>query len=54
MADVMAGQAGWGPLDYSSWEADRTRYILAIQSGMMGDYAPMRDRIEEALGTEHL
>lgn len=52
VADVMAGQAGRGPLDYSSWEADRTRYILAIQAGMMGDYAPMRDKVEEALGRD--
>ncbi|WP_269500099.1 Fic/DOC family protein [Castellaniella sp. S9] len=50
MADVMAGQAGWGPLDYSSWEADRTGYIHAIQSGMAEDYAPMCAKVGEALG----
>ncbi len=49
MADVMAGQAGWGPLDYSAWEANKPRYIHAIQSGLAGDYAPMRDRVEEVL-----
>uniref|UniRef100_UPI0033423511 Fic/DOC family protein n=1 Tax=Castellaniella defragrans TaxID=75697 RepID=UPI0033423511 len=50
MADVMAGQAGWGPLDYSAWEAERPQYIHAIQSGLSGDYAPMRGKVEEALG----
>ncbi|MER1969095.1 Fic family protein [Castellaniella sp. GW247-6E4] len=52
MADVMAQQAGWGPLDYSTWEADRPRYIAAIQSGLGGDYAWMRDKVEEALGRQ--
>lgn len=49
LADVMASQAGVGPLDYGAWESDRNRYILAIQAGMSGDYAPMCDRVERVL-----
>ncbi|TAN29503.1 MAG: cell filamentation protein Fic [Castellaniella sp.] len=41
LADVMASQAGMGPLDYGAWEMNRARYILAIQAGMTGNYTPM-------------
>jgi cell filamentation protein len=50
LADVMAVQAGQGPLDYSAWEADRQRYIQAIQVGMTGDYDPMRACVAQVLG----
>lgn len=50
MADVMAHQAGLGPLDYSPWEAHRHRYIQAIQAGMLGDYTLMHEQVEAALG----
>lgn len=49
LADVMASQAGAGPLDYGAWEMNRTRYILAIQAGMTGDYSPMCDCVEQVL-----
>ncbi|WP_322995784.1 Fic/DOC family protein [Castellaniella sp.] len=52
LADVMAVQAGLGPLDYSPWEAHRTDYIQSIQMGLMGDYQPMMfwvDRIVPSL-----
>src|SRR5690554_7394229 len=42
LADVMAVQAGHGPLDYSSWEQSRPDYILAIQQGLGGNYEPMK------------
>ncbi|MDS1139693.1 Fic family protein [Pusillimonas sp. SM2304] len=42
LADVMAVQAGHGPLDYSSWEQNRPDYILAIQQGLGRNYEPMK------------
>lgn len=42
LADVMAVQAGMGPLDYSSWEIDREEYIMAIQQGLGLNYEPMK------------
>ncbi|MFV0282908.1 MAG: Fic/DOC family protein [Castellaniella sp.] len=52
LADVMAVQAGLGPLDYSPWESDRPHYILAIQMGLMGDYQPMRACVERIMPVE--
>ncbi|GAA0237256.1 hypothetical protein GCM10009125_27700 [Castellaniella daejeonensis] len=46
LADVMAVQAGLGPLDYSLWESHRSHYIQAIQQGLMGDYQSMRTWVE--------
>lgn len=48
LADVMAVQAGHGPLDYSAWDADKPGYIGAIHAGLGGDYAPMRRCVERA------
>lgn len=48
LADVMATQAGHGPLDYSTWDAGKPRYIAAIHAGLTGDYAPMRACVETA------
>lgn len=48
LADVMATQAGRGPLDYSAWDADKARYINAIHAGLAGDYAPMRACVGKA------
>lgn len=42
LADVMAVQAGQGPLDYSSWEANREEYITGIQQGLGLNYEPMK------------
>ena len=49
LADVMAVQAGYEPLDYSSWERNKAAYISAIQKGMDCDYAPMQRWVSEAL-----
>ena len=49
LADAMAVQAGMGPLDYSSWDANRTRYFAAIQHGLAQDYAPMTELMRIAL-----
>ena len=42
LADVMAVQGGYKPLDYQSWEQNKTQYISAIHAGMSMDYAPMK------------
>ena len=52
LADVMAVQAGHGPLDYSRWDADKTAYFSAIQCGMGRDYAPMRELVSVALAAQ--
>ena len=49
LADVMATQAGFGPLDYSAWDADKEAYFAAIQAGMNRNYDPMRRKIQSAL-----
>lgn len=49
LADVMAVQTGYKPLDYQSWEQNRNRYISAIHAGMSMDYGPMKHWVGEAL-----
>jgi len=49
LADVMAVQAGFRPLDYQSWEQNKLQYISAIHSGLSLDYEPMKRWINEAL-----
>lgn len=49
LADVMATQAGYGPLDYSSWSAQRAHYIQAIQAGLGEDYRMMQGWVDRAL-----
>lgn len=49
LADVMAVQAGQGPLDCSAWDAGKIGYFTAIQAGVAGDYTPMRHYVELAL-----
>ena len=49
LADVMAMQAGHEPLDYSSWDREKDRYIQAIHAGVAGDYAPMQSCVRVAL-----
>lgn len=50
LADVMAVQAGWEPLDYSSWEQNRADYINAIHHGVGSNYEPMKRWVRLALG----
>lgn len=52
LADVMAIQAGLGPLDYSTWDANRNQYFSAIQHGLAHDYTPMTELMREALRLE--
>lgn len=49
LADVMAVQAGYKPLDYQSWEENKIQYISAIHAGISLDYKPMKHWISEAL-----
>ncbi|HRY90457.1 MAG TPA: Fic family protein [Rubrivivax sp.] len=49
LADVMAVQGGRGPLDYSSWDADKAAYFAAIQHGLGRDYTPMQRLVRAAL-----
>lgn len=49
LADVMAVQAGREPLDYSSWEKNKTAYVSAIQKGMDRDYEPMKYWVRHAI-----
>lgn len=50
LADVMAVQAGHDPLDYSSWDSGKERYVQAIHAGLAGNYAPMQACVRTALG----
>lgn len=49
VADAMASQAGFGPLDYTAWDENKQAYIGAIHAGMDCNYGPM-----EALATRAL
>lgn len=49
LADVMAVQGGREPLDYTSWERNKSAYVGAIQKGMDCDYKPMERWVREAL-----
>ncbi|NYT84614.1 Fic/DOC family protein [Pollutimonas harenae] len=49
LADVMAVQAGHGPLDYSCWEQNKPDYILAIQQGLERNYEPMKYWVRQVL-----
>ncbi|MGB6106013.1 MAG: Fic family protein [Pusillimonas sp.] len=53
LADVMAVQAGHGPLDYSSWEQNKPDYIIAIQQGLGRNYESMKLWTERALESAH-
>lgn len=52
LADVMAMQAGHGPLDYSSWETNKSEYVAAIQLGLGRNYEPMKRWVARALDAE--
>lgn len=49
LADVMAVQGGYKPLDYRSWEQNKTGYVSAIHAGMSMNYAPMKHWVRQAL-----
>ena len=50
LADVMMAQAGYSPLDYSSWDQDRTGYFAAIGQGLDMNYTPMQEWVARAMG----
>lgn len=49
LADVMAVQGGYKPLDYQSWEQNKSQYISAIHAGISMEYEPMKHWVSEAL-----
>src|SRR3546814_20676306 len=49
LADVMAMQAGTGPLDYSSWENNKSAYEEAIKRGMERTYETIKTKGSRAL-----
>jgi cell filamentation protein len=49
LADVMAVQAGYDPLDYSTWDAEKPAYYAAIQDGMSRNYARMKGLVSQVL-----
>ena len=49
LINVMALQANKPELDFSSWDAERENYFLAIQAGMAGNYEPMKALVRQAL-----
>ncbi|AKJ41613.1 Fic/DOC family protein [Pragia fontium] len=50
LADVMAVQGGFKPLDYQSWEQNKAEYISAIHAGISMNYDPMKFWVKKALG----
>jgi cell filamentation protein len=48
LADVMAVQAGYEPLDYSAWDEHKQEYIGAIHAGIACNYMPMMGWVEKA------
>lgn len=49
LADVMAAQAGFQPLDYSSWDENKEAYFAAINQGMSMNYLPMMEWVDRAI-----
>ena len=49
LLDVMACQAGIGPLDYSAWDRQRLHYFAAIRAGAVMNLSPMEEQIRLVL-----
>ncbi|MFV2058466.1 MAG: Fic/DOC family protein [Thiohalomonadales bacterium] len=49
LADAMAVQSGYQPLDYSSWDENKNEYFTAIQQGIDMNYEPMKKWVARAL-----
>ncbi len=49
LADVMMAQAGYPPLDYTSWDENKPEYFLAIRQGMDMNYEPMKQWVLRAM-----
>ena len=48
LANVMALQAGWPELDYTTWDDCKADYFASIQAGM-SDYVPMKRLVRRVL-----
>jgi len=49
LADVMMAQAGYSPLDYTSWDENKPEYFLAIRQGMDMNYEPMKQWVARVM-----
>lgn len=49
LANIMALQAGFPPLDFSWMAENRERYFAAIQAGHGGNYEPIRQAFSQVL-----
>ena len=49
LCDVMACQAGIGPLDYSAWDQQRDLYFAAIRAGAVLNITPMVEQFRQVL-----
>ncbi len=49
LLDVMATQAGYGPLDYSIWDVNKDYYFKSIQAGHAGDYQHIERLVRDVL-----
>lgn len=49
LLDVMSTQAGFTPLDYSTWSNDKSTYIKAIHQGMTLNYSLMEQLVRQAI-----
>jgi cell filamentation protein len=49
LLDVMATHAGYGPLDYSVWDANKDYYFKSIQAGHAGDYHHIERLVRDVL-----
>ncbi|WP_198949705.1 hypothetical protein [Synechococcus sp. 1G10] len=49
MSDLMACQAGIGPLDYAAWDRQRDLYFAAIRAGAVLNLTPMKEQFREVL-----
>ena len=49
LCDVMACQAGIGPLDYSAWDQQLDLYFAAIRAGAVLNITPMVEQFRQVL-----
>ena len=52
LADVMAVQAGFQPLDYSLWDNNKDFYFASIQHGLSMNYEPMERLVRDVLDSK--
>ena len=49
LMDVMATNAGYGPLDYSLWDKYKDYYFRSIQAGLASDYSHMTKLVTDII-----